>query len=83
MSTFRCYPVMSCSRGGLAWGLSTQLSWGKEGWGRKDTYVKANDFLENQWAFSKGDERNDDVSWGLSGVPEEEIIYKVACGGDL
>lgn len=74
---------MRCSRGGLAWGFSTQLSWGKGGMGKKGHYVKANDFLENKWAFSKADRRNDHVSWGLSGVPEEEIIYKVAWGGDL
>lgn len=73
--------MMSCSRGGLAWGLSTQLSWGKEGWGRKDTYVKANDFLENQWAFSKGDGRDDHVSWGLRGVPERRLYIKSPAEG--
>lgn len=30
----------------------------------KKGHLKANDFLENKWAFSKADRRNDHLSWG-------------------
>lgn len=41
--------------------------------GRKGTYVKAKDFLENKWGLSRAGRRNDHLCRGLGGAPEEIV----------